>query len=377
MASFLSKYLELGETNLQQKLKNIACFWETQPSGCVRISCAFRHSKPRHINGLFLPPTNSAPLPQGDQEILPPVQCEGSLTSPENIVIPIHPPLIINLNDEEDDEEIDEEDDEEKYVSDWVPKTAEDIEEERAIKEICYKSGEFYGIQQPDQHQSSNPVSPSQETELLPLEATQWDLQKGDSNTIPPELNNTNREGESLGRRVPKESVPRMRFRSFENGESHTAEPKVQPGYQKNGHCKDGETPSSLPLERETGRKSYFCSSEPRRSAYVVYRTVTVTQEPKFSGPRAAPERSVWKSSKGKNQPGKNRRFWTQTDIYDKYPPGSYNAPTWRKRNPQAKTFSKTKTTIQSQEDMEVNRKGKRYEDRREMKQVLEFTRKI
>ncbi|KAM9579212.1 uncharacterized protein C12orf50 homolog isoform 2-T2 [Guaruba guarouba] len=402
----------------QQKSKNIACFWERQPSGCVRINCAFHHSKPRHINGLFLPPTNNAPVPQGDQEgILPPAQCQSSFTGPENIVLPIHPPLIINLNNEADDEEDDEEENEEKYVSDWVPKTAEDIKEERAIKEICYKSGEFYGIQQPDQQQSPNPVSPSQETELLPSEATQWDLQKGkyfslpqtmdDSNTIPPELNNTSREGESTGRRVPEESISRTGCRSFENGgkileceflmaeyylinditvyiwirvstvniflilsfslqspavcqifsnsttilfifsllESHTAEPNAQPSYQPKDHSKDGEN-DSPPNVREPGRKTYFHSSEPRRSAYVVYRTVTVTQDPKFSRPRV-PEPSVRKCSKEKNEPGKNSRFWTQTGNYDKYTSGSYNAPTWRRRNPHAKIFSKTKTTIQ------------------------------
>ncbi|KAM9028328.1 uncharacterized protein C12orf50 homolog [Ara ararauna] len=132
------------------------------------------------------------PLPQGDQEEnLPPAQCQSSFTGPENIVLPIHPPLIINLNNEADDEEDDEEENEEKYVSDWVPKTAEDIEEERAIKEICYKSGEFYGIQQPDQQQSPNPVSPSQETELLPLEATQWDLQKGKYFSLPQTMGTT------------------------------------------------------------------------------------------------------------------------------------------------------------------------------------------
>ncbi|KAM9026042.1 uncharacterized protein PRD47_007501 [Ara ararauna] len=224
-------------------------------------------------------------------------------------------------------------------VSDWVPKTAEDIEEERAIKEICYKSD--------------------------------------DSNTIPPELNNTGREGESTGRRVPEESISRTGCRSFENGESHTAEPNAQPSYQTNGQSKHDETPSSFPHEIETGRKSYFCSSEPRRTAYVVYRTVTVTQKPKFTGPRAVPEPSVRKCSKEKNEPGKNSRFWTQTGNYDKYTSGSYNAPTWRRRNSQAKTFSKTKTTIQRQENMEVNRKGKQYEDSRETKEVLEFTRKI
>ncbi|XP_061225288.1 uncharacterized protein C12orf50 homolog [Neopsephotus bourkii] len=469
----------------QQKLKNIACLWERQPSGCVRISCAFHHSKPRYINGLFLPPTNNAPLPQGDREvILPPAQCQGSLTSPENILRPIHPPMVNNVSDEENDEEDSVEDNEEIYVSDWVPKTAEDIEEERAIKDICYKSG--------------------------------------DSNTIPPELIPTSREGKTTGRRVPKESISRTGCRSFGNGDSYTAEPSAQPGYQPKGHWKDGEN-NSLPNVREPGRKTYFHSSEPRRSAYVVYRTVTVTQEPKFSRPRAVPEPSVQKCSKGKNEPGKNRRFWTQTgnydvsdwvpktaedieeeraikDIcyksgefygiqqpdqqqspspvspsqetelqpleatqwdlqkgnhtaepklqpsnqpkghckdvennsslyyeketgrktsfyysepqtsayvvnqivtvtkepkfsrprvpepsvqkcskgknepgknrrfwtqtgnYDKHTSGSYNAPTSRKRNPQAKT------TIQHQEDMEVNRKGKRYEDRREMK---------
>jgi len=31
----------------------------------------------------------------------------------------------------------------------------------------------------------------------------------------------------------------------------------------------------------------------------------------------------------------------------DKYTSGSYNAPTWQKRNPRAKTFSKSKTTVQ------------------------------
>uniref|UniRef100_A0A8V5FPV0 Uncharacterized protein n=1 Tax=Melopsittacus undulatus TaxID=13146 RepID=A0A8V5FPV0_MELUD len=144
----------------------------------MRINCAFLHNKPRYINGLFLPPTTNTPLPQGDEEgILSPAQCQGSLTGPENIVRPIHPPLIINLSDEEDDEEDNEENDEENYVSDWVPKTAEAFEEERAIKEICYKSGDFYGIQRPDQQQSPSCMSPSQE--LRRLEAAQGDLKKG------------------------------------------------------------------------------------------------------------------------------------------------------------------------------------------------------
>ncbi|XP_057288250.1 uncharacterized protein C12orf50 homolog, partial [Pezoporus wallicus] len=138
----------------------------------------------------------------------------------------------------------------------------------------------------------------------------------GESNTIPAELSNTSRGGGgSTGRRVPKASISRTGCRSFENGESHTAEPNAQPSYQPKGHCKDGEN-DSLPNVREPGRKPHSHSSEPRRSAYVVYRTVTVTQEPKFSRPRV-PEPSVRKCSKGKNEPAKNRKFWTQTDIYD------------------------------------------------------------
>ncbi|XP_075370401.1 uncharacterized protein C12orf50 homolog [Mycteria americana] len=337
-AQHLMKSLQYISENcflLQQKYRNISCFWETQPSGCLRITCAFRHSKARNINGLFLPPSNNAPLQQGVQEgILQPAHRQESLRKQENILLPIHPPLIINLNDEEDDEEDDEE--EENYVSDWVPKTAAEIEEERAIKEICYKSGEYYGIQYPYEHQSTKTVSSPRNNELLPLEATERDLQKGDGNTIPTKINNAKREGGSSGRRAPTESIPRPDRRSFGNGGIHTSDPKVKQGYQQRGQSKDDETASSIPCVRETGRKTYFSSSEPRRSAYVVYRTVTTTQEPKLNG------------------------------SADKYTSGSYNAPTWRNRYPRAKTFSKFKTTSQqSQEDMEVNLKGEGYVDRR------------
>ncbi|XP_075584354.1 uncharacterized protein C12orf50 homolog [Pelecanus crispus] len=304
---------------LQPKYTNI-CFWETQPLGCVRISCPFHHSKPRSIKGLFLPPTNNAPLQQGAQEgILHPAHRQGSLRNQEDILLPIHPPLIINLSDEEDEED-DQEDDQENYVSNWVPRTAADIEEERAVKEICYKSGAYYRTQYPHEHQSTTTVSSPQENELLPLEATERDLQKGDGTTVPTKRNHTKREGESTGRRVPTESVPRTDRRPSENGGIHTSDPRVKPSYQQRGQGKDDETAASIPYTRETGRKTYVNSSEPRRSAYVVYRSVTVTQEPKLNG------------------------------SPDKYNSGSHNAPTWRKRKPHAKTFSKFKTTIQVQD---------------------------
>ncbi|XP_009880963.1 PREDICTED: uncharacterized protein C12orf50 homolog [Charadrius vociferus] len=287
----------------QQKYSSISCFWETQPSGCVRISCAFHHSKPRTINGLFLPPSNNTPLQLGVQEgILSPAHCGESLRNQENILRPIHPPLVINFNDEEEEED----EEEENSVPNWVPKSAEDIEEERAIKEICYKSGEYYRIQYPPQHQSTKNVSSPRENELLPLEATKRDLQK--------ESNHTELVKDRQCKEVKKKWISEETRNSPDTVTVkgiHTSDRKVKPRYQQRGQSKNDET------VRETGKKTYFNFSEPRRSPYIVYRTATVTQEPKFKG------------------------------STDKYTSGSYNSPTWRKRNPHAKTFSKFKTISQ------------------------------
>ncbi|XP_058719344.1 uncharacterized protein C12orf50 homolog [Poecile atricapillus] len=304
----------------KQNYSKFSCFWETEPVGCRRISCDFFHRKPRNINGLYLPPSNNVPLKQDVQGgILHPAHRQDSLRSQENILVPIHPPLIINLSDEEDDEEDNEEDDDEdNYVSSWMPKTVLDIEEERAIRDICYKSGEYYGIQNPYKHQSTKTVSSLWQDELLPLETTEQNLQKGDGNTIPTRFNNTRKEKESSERRISIESIPRTDQKSFENGETnhnelvknrhckevkenkriseerrnsanvvtgkgiHTPDPKVKPSYQQRGQSKDVETASLSPYGRETGRYTHLNSPEPRRSAYVVYRTVT--QKPKFNG---------------------------------------------------------------------------------------------
>ncbi|XP_054667880.1 uncharacterized protein LOC129200590, partial [Grus americana] len=217
---------------LQQKYSNIPCFWEKQPSGCLRISCAFHHSKPRSINGLFLPPSNNAPLQQGVQEGIPhPAHGQESLRNQKNILRPIHPPLTIHLNDEDDDEDDDEE--EENGAPDWVPQTAADLEEERAIKEICYQSGEYYGIQYPQEHQSTKTVSSPRENELLPWEATERDLQAGDGDTVPTTFKNAKGEGESSGTTVPAETIPRTDRGSFENGGIHTPDPKAKPRRQQ------------------------------------------------------------------------------------------------------------------------------------------------
>ncbi|XP_074681941.1 uncharacterized protein C12orf50 homolog [Strix aluco] len=225
----------------------------------------------------------NAPLQQGVQEgILHPVRHQQSRRNPQNILLPIHPPLIIHLKDEEDDEDDDQE--EENYVPNWVPKTAADIEEERAIKEICYKSGEYYRIQHSHEHQSTKTVSSPRENELLPLETTDRDLQKGnDGNTIPTKPNNAKREGERSGRRVAIENILRTDRRAFENGGIHTSNPREKPSYQLRGQRRDDETDSSSLYVTQTGRKSSFNSPEPRRSAYVVYRTGTANQESKFS----------------------------------------------------------------------------------------------
>ncbi|XP_065487694.1 uncharacterized protein C12orf50 homolog [Caloenas nicobarica] len=338
----------------QQKYGHIACFWEKQPSGCVRISCAFHHSKPRNINGLFLPPSNNVPLQEGGQEsILHAAHHQESLRNQESIFLPVHAPLIISLNNDEDEEDDEEDDEKENDVSNWVAKTAAEIEEERAIKEICYKSGEYYRIQYPHEHQSAETVSSPREKEILLLEAMERDLQKGDGNTIPTTFNNTKREGESWGRRIPTERVPRRDRQSFENGETnhsdlvnkhhskeikknkwtseeprnsphtvagkgiHTSDPNIKPSYQQRRKNKDDETASSVPYVRASGRKTDFDSSEPRRSAYVFYRTVNATQEPKFNGSTAVPEPYGRKYSKPKNQLDTNRRLSTQTENYD------------------------------------------------------------
>ncbi|XP_039559735.1 uncharacterized protein C12orf50 homolog [Passer montanus] len=373
-----------------QNYSKFSCFWETEPVGCRRISCDFFHRKPRNINGLYLPPSNNVPLKQDVQGgILHQAHRQDSLRNQDNVLVPIHPPLIINLSDEEDDEEDDDEED--NYVSNWMSKTVIDIEEERAIRDICYKSGEYYGIQNPYKHQSTKTVSSPWQDELLPLETTEQNLQKGDGNTIPTRFNNTRKEKEGSERRVSIESIPRTDHKSFDNGETsytelvknhqfkevkenkriseerrnsanaatgkgiHTLDPKGKPGYQQRGQSKEDETASSSPYGRDTGRYSHLNSPEPRRSAYVVYRTVP--QKPKFNGPTAVPESYGQKGSKQKNQPDTNRRFWTQTENYGKYTSGSSNSPAWRKRNPQAKPFSKFK---QSKEDMEVNKKGEK-----------------
>ncbi|XP_060100402.1 uncharacterized protein C12orf50 homolog [Heteronotia binoei] len=197
---------------VQQKYNSISCFWETQPLGCVRISCVFHHRKPRNINGLFLPPSSDPTLQREVQEgILHPAPNQDSTKSQEGILRPIHPPLIIiiNLEDEEEEEQ------EEKYASYLLSKTPEDIEEEKAIKEMCYKSGEYYRIQTSQENRSTKNVPSVLENELMKPMETGRDLQEGDGVAVPSKFNIIERQTEIM---ASLDSNSRSNLSAFENG---------------------------------------------------------------------------------------------------------------------------------------------------------------
>uniref|UniRef100_G1PIQ8 Chromosome 12 open reading frame 50 n=1 Tax=Myotis lucifugus TaxID=59463 RepID=G1PIQ8_MYOLU len=196
---------------------SISCFWETQPLGCVKISCIFYHSKPRNINGLFLPPSSNITLQKDTQEGTPPLtQSQEPLKPQENISRPIHHPLVLKTNFEEEEEEVNEQND----ASSLWTKTPEEIEEKRAIKEMCYKSGrlgEYYRVHTPPDISSSKSTASTPEKELeKPLEnGSELQEVQGDGLTVPTKFSLIERHGEvkaSLDRK------PRTDIVAFENG---------------------------------------------------------------------------------------------------------------------------------------------------------------
>ncbi|XP_027630117.1 uncharacterized protein C12orf50 homolog isoform X1 [Tupaia chinensis] len=190
---------------------SISCFWETQPLGCVKISCIFYHSKPRNINGLFLPPSsNITPQKESQEGIPPPIQSQEPLKPQENISRPIHHPLVLKTNFEDEEEEEDEQND----ASSLWTKTPEEIEEKRAIKEMCYKSGEYYRFHTPPDISSSKSIVSTVEKELeKPLENGS-ELQEGDGLTVPTKLNLSEKKGEVK----TSDRKPRTDIAAFENG---------------------------------------------------------------------------------------------------------------------------------------------------------------
>ncbi|XP_076967665.1 uncharacterized protein C12orf50 homolog isoform X2 [Tamandua tetradactyla] len=207
---------------------SISCFWETQPLGCVKISCIFYHSKPRNINGLFLPPSSNITQQKETQEgIPPPTKSQEPLKPQENISRPIHHPLVLETNFQEEEEEGDEQNDnlalEQFNLKNIYPidasslwtKTPEEIEEKRVIKEMCYKSGEYYRFHTPPDISSSKSITPTVEKELeKPLENGS-ELQEGDGLTVPTKFSLFERHSEI---KTSLDGKPRTDIAAFENG---------------------------------------------------------------------------------------------------------------------------------------------------------------
>nr|XP_060632112.1 uncharacterized protein C12orf50 homolog [Anolis sagrei ordinatus] len=365
---------------IQQKYNKISCFWETQPLGCVRISCVFHHKKPRNINGLFLPPSSDATLQKEVEEgILHLDQKQDSTKGQENTLRPIHPPLIITISLEEDDEE----EQEEKYASYLLSKTPEDIEEERAIKEMCYKSGEYYRIQTSQENHLTKNKTPGLENEFFKHMETCRDLQEGDGVTVPSKFNIIERQSD-IASSLDSNYIPD--FSAFENGggdcyfphrsifvgeiqskmfsgkkaftvlkcsdikatnhvesikkhhfkgvkkkkwipdESknipiplttkamHTSNPKSKGNSQQNDQSKNAENASYVPSQRANGRSISLSSAMTGRSPNLNYGKVGVGKESKTN---LATERCT----------------------------SACNLPSWRKRSPHIKVYTKVEKT--------------------------------
>ncbi|XP_027630121.1 uncharacterized protein C12orf50 homolog isoform X5 [Tupaia chinensis] len=355
---------------------SISCFWETQPLGCVKISCIFYHSKPRNINGLFLPPSsNITPQKESQEGIPPPIQSQEPLKPQENISRPIHHPLVLKTNFEDEEEEEDEQND----ASSLWTKTPEEIEEKRAIKEMCYKSGEYYRFHTPPDISSSKSIVSTVEKELeKPLENGS-ELQEGDGLTVPTKLNLSEKKGEVK----TSDRKPRTDIAAFENGGGDCYVPQriIFLGVDENevlteekeitmSKCSNTKVNNIQPV-----RKPHFKGVKKRK---------WICDEPKnFSGPgmRRAVQVPNPKNKMSYHRNNKNRNAENASYIHvqrdsirtvslnaphrsrptngsynkvevnkepklnlcpDKYMPTSYNGSAWRKRIPFSKTYSKT-----------------------------------
>ncbi|XP_047722098.1 uncharacterized protein C12orf50 homolog isoform X3 [Prionailurus viverrinus] len=355
---------------------SISCFWETQPLGCVKISCIFYHSKPRNINGLFLPPSSNITPQKETQEGIPPLtQSQEPLKTQENISRPIHHPLVLKTNFEEEEEEGDEQND----ASSLWTKTPEEIEEKRAIKEMCYKSGEYYRFHTPDISSSKSIASTADKELEKPLENGS-ELQEGDGLTVPTKFSLFERQGEikaSLDRK------PRTDIAAFENGGGDCYVPQriIFLGVdEKEAVTEEKEITVSKCSNTKVNdvqpvRKPHFKGVKKRKWIY---------DEPKnFPGPgmqRAVqapnPKNKMSYHRNNKNRSAENasyihvqrdairtvslsapprskptNRSYNKVDVNkepklnlcpDKYMSTSYNGSAWRKRIPFSKTYSKT-----------------------------------
>ncbi|XP_054298041.1 uncharacterized protein C12orf50 homolog isoform X5 [Pongo pygmaeus] len=355
---------------------SISCFWETQPLGCVKISCIFYHSKPRNINGLFLPPSSNITLQKEIQEGIPlQTQSQEPLKLQENISRPIHHPLVLKTNFEEE-EEVDEQND----ASSLWTKTPEEIEEKRAIKEMCYKSGEYYRFHTPPDILSSKSMTPTAEKELeKPLENGS-ELQEGDSLTVPTKLSQYERQGEI---KTSLHGKPKTDIAAFENGggdcyvpqrviflgvdesEALTEEKEITVSKCSNTKVNDVQ-PVKKPHFKGVKKRKWIYD-EPKNFPNSGMRRAVQAPRPqnKMSYHRSNKNRNAENASYihvqrdavrtvALNAPSRSRPMhgsYNKVHVNkepkpslspDKYMSTSYNDSAWRKRIPFSKTYSKS-----------------------------------
>ncbi|XP_054435817.1 uncharacterized protein C12orf50 homolog isoform X2 [Pteronotus mesoamericanus] len=357
---------------------SISCFWETQPLGCVKISCIFYHSKPRNINGLFLPPSSNITLQKEIQEGTPPLtHSQEPLKPQENISRPIHHPLVLKTDFEEEEEEGDEQND---ASSVWT-KTPEEIEEKRAIKEMCYKSGEYYRLHTPPDISSLKSTSSAAEKELeKPLENGS-ELQEGDGLTVPTKFSLIERQSEI---KATLDRKPRTDIAAFENGGGDCYIPQrivflgvdenkalteekaiimskssnakvndIQPVrkphfkgvkkrkwvYDEPKNCPGQGVRRAVQTQNPKNKMSYYCNNKDRNAENTSY--IRVQRDAVRTVSLNAPH-----CSRPAN--GVNNKIYVNKEpklnlCPDKYISTSYNGSAWPKRIPFSKTYSKTK----------------------------------
>ncbi|XP_049639083.1 uncharacterized protein C12orf50 homolog isoform X2 [Suncus etruscus] len=352
---------------------SISCFWETQPLGCVKISCIFYHSKPRNINGLFLPPSSNITLQKETQEgILPLTHSQEPLKPQENISRPIHHPLVLKTNFEE------EEDEQTVNASGLWTKTPEEIEEKRAIKEMCHKSGEYYRFPTPPDSSSSKSMSPTAEKESdKPLDSGS-ELQEGDGLTVPTKFSLIVRQGEI---KVPLDRKPRTDITAFENGGGDCYLPQriIFLGVEENevltaekdmtmSKCTDTKVNDVQPVRKphfKGVKKRKWIYDEPKNFPGPGMRRAAQVQNPKNKTSyhrnnknrnaenAACLQRDVVKPVSLKAPPHSKPTNGTYNKVdlnkepkfnlcSDKYVSASCNGSAWRKRIPFSRTYSKT-----------------------------------
>ncbi|XP_023573366.1 uncharacterized protein C12orf50 homolog isoform X2 [Octodon degus] len=371
---------------------SISCFWETQPLGCVKISCIFYHSKPRNINGLFLPPSSNITLQKDNEERIPsPTQSQEPLKPQENISRPIHDPLVLKTNFEEEEEEEEEQKDyldlEHFNLKEICPvdasslwtRTPEEIEEKRVIKEMCYKSGEYYRFHAPADTPASKSTAPTVEKELEKPSENGSELQEGDGLTIPTKLNLVEKQGET---KVLLDGKPRTDIAAFENGGGDCSVPQriVFLGVDESeGLTEDkgiimSKCPNTKVNDVQPVKKPHFKGVKKRKWIYDEPKNISGSGMRRVQAPNQKNKLNYHHHNKNRNAdnascvhvrrdavrtvplsaPPCSRHTngpHTKADVHkepqvhvcpDKHTSTSYNGSAWRKRIPFSKSYSKT-----------------------------------